>query len=109
MRPRRRSCRLKGFGADETGNTFTRARDLWDRLDRPPEYLLRVARGQWAFHLIRSELLEAQSLAEDLLEFSRAHGDTVGLMLGHLTLGVTHLWRGGLLVARARLEAMVNL
>src|SRR5262245_17987031 len=100
---------LKGFGADETGKTFTRAQDLWERLDRPPEYLLRVARGQWAVHLIRSELLEAQSLAEDLLEFSRAHGDTVGLILGHLTLGVTHLWRGELLSARASLEEMISL
>jgi hypothetical protein len=100
---------LKGFGADETGKTFTRARDLWDRLDRPPEYLLRVARGQWAFHLIRSELLEAQSLAEDLLEFNRAHGDTDGLIIGYQALGVTHMWRGELLSARASLEEMISL
>ena len=27
---------VKGFGAAETGKAYSRARDLWDRLDRPP-------------------------------------------------------------------------
>jgi hypothetical protein len=32
---------VKGPAAAETGKTFTRTRDLWDRLDRPPEFLPR--------------------------------------------------------------------
>jgi DNA-binding winged helix-turn-helix (wHTH) protein/predicted ATPase len=99
---------LKGFPAAETGKTFTRARDLWDHLDRPPEFLRGIARGKWAFHLARSELLEAQSVAEDLLEFSRARGDTVGLIIGYLTLGHTHMYRGEQLSARASLEEMIS-
>src|SRR5262249_46890245 len=39
---------LKGAAATETGRTFARARDLWDRLDRPREFLS-VARGKWSF------------------------------------------------------------
>jgi predicted ATPase len=97
---------VKGYAASETGTTYARARDLWDRLDRPPEFV-RVARGQWAFHLARSGLREAQSLAKELLEFSRAHGDTGGLILGYLTVGLTHLYRGDLLSARASLEEVI--
>jgi predicted ATPase len=100
---------LKGYAAAETGKAFTRARDLWDRLDRPPQFLPRMTRGKFTFHLVRSELLEAQSVAEDLLEFSRAHGDTGGVILGYATLGLTHMYRGELLSARAKLEEMIRL
>jgi class 3 adenylate cyclase/tetratricopeptide (TPR) repeat protein len=100
---------VKGLAADETGKAYSRARDLWDRLGRPPEFLLRMARGKFAFHLVRSEFLEAQSLAEDLLEFGRAHGDTGGLIIGYLTRGGTHLYRGELLSARASLEEGIGL
>jgi tetratricopeptide (TPR) repeat protein len=97
---------LKGFGAAETAKTFTRARDLWDRLGRPPEFLLRMARQG---HLVRCEFLEALSLAEDLLEFGRAHGDTVGLISGYFARSRTHVYRGELLSARAKLEEMIGL
>jgi predicted ATPase len=100
---------VKGFAAAETGKAFTRARDLWDRLDRPPKFLLRIAWGKWAFHITHSEFLEAQSIAEDLLKDSRTHGDTVGLILGHNARGVTHWYRGELLAARANLEEMIGL
>src|SRR5262249_13538203 len=50
---------VKGFAAAETGKAFTRARDLCDRLGRPPEFFPRTARGKWAFHSTRSEFLEA--------------------------------------------------
>jgi DNA-binding winged helix-turn-helix (wHTH) protein/predicted ATPase len=99
---------LKGAAAAETGKTFTRARDLWDRLDRPRAFLS-VARGKWSFLMDRSELFEAQSVAEDLLELSRAHGDTIGLILGYYARGVTHMYRGELLSARSSLEEVIGL
>ena len=73
---------VEGYAATETGKAYARARHLWDQLSRPPEFL-RVARGQWIFHLARSEISEAQSIAADLVSFSRAHGDTGGLILGN--------------------------
>jgi class 3 adenylate cyclase/predicted ATPase len=100
---------VKGFAAAETGKAFTRAQDLCDRLGRPPEFLPRTARGKWAFHSTRSEFLEAQSVAEDLLEFSRAHGDTLGLIIGYYARSQTHLWRGELLSARVSLEEVIGL
>jgi DNA-binding winged helix-turn-helix (wHTH) protein/predicted ATPase len=99
---------LKGLAAAETGKAYSRARDLWERLDRPREFLS-VARGKCAFHLTRAEFLEAQSVAEDLLELSRAHGDTIGLILGYYARGVTHMYRGELLSARAKLEEGIGL
>jgi predicted ATPase/class 3 adenylate cyclase len=99
---------VKGYAAAETGKTYARARHLWDRLDRPPEFL-RVARGQWMFHVARSELREAQSIAADLVSFSREHGDKGGLILGNHALGYTHLFGGELLSARAKLEEALRL
>jgi class 3 adenylate cyclase/DNA-binding SARP family transcriptional activator/predicted ATPase len=100
---------VKGFAAAETGQAYARARDLWDRLDRPPEFLLRTARGRWSIHTNRSQLLEAQSVADDLLEFGRAHGgDTVGLILGYFTCGLTQAYRGELQSARASLEEVIG-
>jgi class 3 adenylate cyclase/predicted ATPase len=100
---------LKGLAAAETGKAYSRARDLWHRLDRPPEFLLRMARGKCSFHIIRSEFLEAQSVAKDLLEFSRAHGDTGGLIIGYYARSATHIWQGELLSARADLEKLIGL
>jgi predicted ATPase len=100
---------VKGFAAAETGQAYARARDLWDRLDQPPEFLLRTARGRWSLHTNRSQLVEAQSVADDLLEFGRARGgDTVGLILGYFTCGLTQAYRGELLSARASLEEVIG-
>ena len=68
-----------------------------------------MARGKCSFHIVRSEFLEAESLAEHILEVSRAHGDTVGLIIGYLELGVTRAYRGELLSARASLEELIDL
>src|SRR5262249_47875971 len=99
---------VEGYAADKTGKAYARAKHLWDRLDRPPEFL-RVVRGQWMFHLARSELREAQSIAADLVSFSRAHGDTSGLIAGNHALGYTHLFQGELLSARTKLEEALRL
>jgi predicted ATPase len=99
---------VKGFAAAETGQAYARARDLWDRLDRPPEFLLRTARVRWSLHTNRSQFVEAQSVVEDLLEFGRVHGDTVGLILGYFTGGLTHSYRGELQSARASLEEVIG-
>ena len=99
---------VKGYGGAETGKTYARARELWDGLDRPTDFL-KVPWGQWLFHLARSELREAQSTAEDLLQFGHTHGDAGGLILGNHAVGVTYLHRGALLSARSKLEEATRL
>jgi class 3 adenylate cyclase/predicted ATPase/DNA-binding SARP family transcriptional activator len=99
---------VKGFAAAETGQTYARARDLWDRLGRPPEFLLRTARVRWSLHTNRSQFPEAQSVVEDLLEFGRAHGDAVALILGNFTAGLTYSYQGELPSSRASLEEVIG-
>jgi predicted ATPase len=61
---------VKGYAADETGRTLARARELWEQLGSPSEFL-RVAYAQSIYHAIRGELKLAHRLDEDLLRLSR--------------------------------------
>jgi predicted ATPase len=61
---------VKGFAAPETGQVFARARELWEQLGSPSEFL-RIPYGQSLHHLSRGELDLAQRLDEDLLRPSR--------------------------------------
>jgi tetratricopeptide (TPR) repeat protein len=99
---------VKGFAAVETGQAYGRARDLWDRLGRPPDFLLRTARVRWSLHTNRSQFAEALSVVDDLLEFGHAHDDAVGLILGHFTRGMTHSYQGELQSSRASLEEVIG-
>jgi len=81
---------VKGYAAPESGETFSRARDLWDRLGRPPEFR-RVPWGQWVFHVNRSELDQAARHADGLLDFGSSHNDVVGMVLAALARGATHM------------------
>jgi class 3 adenylate cyclase/DNA-binding SARP family transcriptional activator/predicted ATPase len=99
---------VKGFAAAETSQTYARARDLWDRLGRPPEFLLRTARVRWSLHTNRSQFPEAQSVVEDLLAFGRANGDAVALILGNFTAGLTYSYQGELPSSRASLEEVIG-
>jgi hypothetical protein len=99
---------VKGFAAAETGQAYARARDLWDRLGRPPEFLLRTARVRWSLHTNRSQFVQAHSVVDDLLEFGRAHDDAVGLILGHFTRGMTYSYQGELPLSRASFEQVIG-
>ena len=57
---------VKGEAATETGQTYAHARELWEQLGSPSEYL-HVAYGQSRYHAYRGELDLAQHLDEDLL------------------------------------------
>jgi len=99
---------VRGFAAAETGQAYARARDLWARLGRPPEFLLKTARVRWSLHTNRSQFPEAQSVVEELLEFGRAHGDAVALILGNFTAGLTYSYQGELKSSRASLEEVIG-
>jgi predicted ATPase len=59
----------KGLAAPETGKAYARARELWERLGAPSEFL-HIPYGQARYHMFRGELDLAQGLAEDLLRGS---------------------------------------
>jgi predicted ATPase len=83
----------KGHAAPETGQANARARELWEQLGSPSEFL-RIPYRQSLHHCHRGEIDLAQRLAEDLLRLSRQRDDYAGLVLGHLSSG-RNLFFGG--------------
>jgi predicted ATPase len=73
---------VKGHAAPETGQAYAHARELWEALGSPPEFL-QIPCGRSMYHMFNGEFDLAQRLAEDLLRLSRRREDTAGLILGH--------------------------
>jgi len=95
---------VRGQGAPETGQAYARARELWERLGSPSEFL-RIPFGQSRHHGFRGELDLAQRLDEDLLCLSQERNDSAGLVLGHLSSGRNLMYGGKFAVSRSNLEA----
>jgi class 3 adenylate cyclase/predicted ATPase len=94
---------VKGPAGLETGQAYARARDLWEQLGSPSEFL-QIPFGLSRHHGIRGELDPALRLDEDLLRLSRQRNDAAGLALGHLSAGRNLMLAGRLTLSRAHLE-----
>ena len=94
---------VKGYAAPETGHAYARARELWEQLGSPSEFL-RVPYGQSLYHVIRGELDLALRLDEDLLRLSRQRNDSAGLVLGHQSSGRNLMFAGRFASSRSHLE-----
>jgi hypothetical protein len=99
---------VKGFAAPETGQAYARARELWEQLGSPTEFL-QVPYGQSLHHVFRGEFDLAQRLAEDLLRLSRQRNDSAGLVLGHFSSGRNLMFAGRLASSRSHLEEVLAL
>jgi class 3 adenylate cyclase/predicted ATPase len=77
---------IKGYAALETGQTLARARELWEQLGSPSEFL-HASYRQSVYHLYRGEPQLALRLDEDLLRLSSQRNDSAGIVLGHLSTG----------------------
>jgi predicted ATPase len=99
---------VKGFAAPDTGNTYARARKLWEQLDSPSEFL-GVPLGQSFYHTYRGEFDLALHFDESLLRLSRQRNDSDGLVLGHLSSGRTLMLVGRLASSRSHLEEVLAL
>jgi predicted ATPase len=95
---------VKGFAAAETGHAYARARELWEQLGSPSEFL-QVPFGQSLHHLFHGELDLAQHLDEDLLRLSRQRNDSAGLVLGYVSSGRNLMYGGKFSASRSHLEA----
>jgi len=95
---------VKGYAAPETGQTLARARELWEQLGSPSEFL-HVSYAQSLYHAIRGELNLAHRLDKDLLRLSRQRNDAAGLVLAHQSLGRNLMFAGRLVSSRSHLEA----
>jgi predicted ATPase len=99
---------VKGFGAPETGHAFARARELWEELGSPSEFL-RIPYGQSVHHRFRGELDLALRLDEDLLRLSRQRADSGGLVLGHLSSVLSLMFAGRFASSRSHVEELLAL
>jgi predicted ATPase len=99
---------VKGQAAAETGQAYARARELWEQLGSPSEFL-KVPYGQSLHHLFRGEYDLALRLDEDLLRLSRQRNDSGGLVLGHLSAGRTLMLAGKFAASRSHLETVLAL
>ena len=99
---------VKGYAAPETGHAYARARELWEQLGSPAEFL-QIPYGQSLYHMVRGELDLAQRLDEDLLRLSRQRNDSAGLVLGHLSSGRNLMLAGRFASSRSHLEEALAL
>jgi class 3 adenylate cyclase/predicted ATPase len=94
---------VKGYTAPETGHAYARARELWEQLGSPSEFL-NVLLGQSLYHLYRGELDLALRLDEDLLCLSSQRNDSAGLVMGYLSSGRDLFFVGRFTSSRSHLE-----
>ena len=99
---------VKGFAAQETGQAYARARELWEQLGSPSEFL-QVPMGLARYHSQAGEIDLALRLEEDVLRLSRERGDSAGLVLGHYSAGRDLSFAGKFASSRSHLEEAIAL
>jgi class 3 adenylate cyclase/tetratricopeptide (TPR) repeat protein len=97
----------KGYAAEEVKKTYSRARELAERLGNRTQLLFSLI-GLWVSNLTRSELDAAQSVADEMLAVAESHRSDL-LIWGHYANGVTRYHRGDLVGARTHVECAVSL
>lgn len=97
----------RGYWAQETAATITRARELCQHLGDPPE-LSPVLSSVWLHYLGAPELQKARETAESFLDIARRANDPNLLVMAHVILGVTMQHQGELAGAHGRLEAALR-
>jgi predicted ATPase len=99
---------VKGYAAPETGRAYDRARELWEQLGCPSEFL-GVPFGQSTYHAQHVEFDKAQRLADDMLSLSHKCHNSAGLVLGHFSVGRNLMFVGKFDLSRAHLERALAL
>ena len=90
----------KGYAAPAVGEVFARAHVLAVQLNRS-DHIVPLLWGQWTFHLARSELRLALSLAERIEQIGEVEDNVVLRLLGHRVHGMTRFHLGEFVAARA--------
>jgi predicted ATPase len=99
---------LIATAAREAGDAYGRARELWERLGSPPEFL-QALYGQARYHRFRGEFDLAQRVAENLLRLGNERDASAALVLGHSSLGVNLMFVGQFAPSRSHLEKALAL
>ena len=92
---------IKGYGASDVEQTYSRAKELCQQLGESPRLFLIIA-GLWAYYMIRAELKTARALAEQGLRL--AQKAPTFLVHAHWMLENTLLHLGELVLAQQHSE-----
>jgi predicted ATPase len=98
----------KGYADPEVEQTYTRARELCQRLGALPQ-LFPALHGLWVFHEVRADLRTARVLGEEMLAIAQREQTPALLLQAHHVLGETLYLQGELLTAREHLERAIAL
>jgi TOMM system kinase/cyclase fusion protein len=98
----------KGQGAPEVGQAYARARELCRQVGETPQ-LFPILFGLWRFYLVRAEYQTARELAEQCFSLAQRLDEAALLLQAHFALGVSLLWHGEVVPARAHLEQSIAL
>jgi predicted ATPase/DNA-binding winged helix-turn-helix (wHTH) protein len=94
----------EGFAAPEAAQAYARARELCQQVGDTP-HLFPALWGLWVYALVRTELLTARELAEELMHLAEsAPPPAFHRKRAHNVLGITSFWLGELASARTHFE-----
>ncbi len=99
---------LRGWGALETAQAFSRAGELSRQIgDTPSQF--RALWGVGAFHFVRGDQRKAREIAEQCLALAKQSNDDDALIEAHYLLGITRCVGGDFVSGCVELEAAVEL
>ncbi|MXS84628.1 adenylate/guanylate cyclase domain-containing protein [Nitrosomonas sp. HPC101] len=84
---------VKGYASDETEHNYRRAKDLLQE-NSSSMHQFGAIRGLWVFHLVKGQLANAHSLAEELLALARREQSPELLIEAHHALGASCFYLG---------------
>jgi DNA-binding SARP family transcriptional activator/predicted ATPase len=97
----------QGYGSEETGRVYTRARLLCE-LSRQTDRSFGVLAGSWTFHIVRAEIEISRDIARRYLALAESAGDPVLLAAGHLCLASSSFHLGAIREALDHLETSLE-
>lgn len=83
----------KGPGASEVGETYLRARELYQQVGQPSQ-LYPAMWGLWRFYRSRADFQTARDLADELLNLTEEVGDPALILQGHHAKWTTLIYLG---------------
>ncbi len=98
----------KGWGGEETAETYSRARELCTLLGET-EQLPPVLYGEYMRELSSGRLRAAQETAAELLKFGEQHHDSDAILQGHRIVGWCALYLGEFSHSQAHIDKALRL
>jgi tetratricopeptide (TPR) repeat protein len=98
----------KGYGADEPAQTYARARELSQQLNRPAQ-LGQVLWGHWVFCHVRAELEQAEEYSEAMRQLGDAQNDPMWKCFASAYSADTCSYLGKFVEARSYSEKALSL